>query len=135
MKRRYCQVREGRAHRRRQSASVAQEEKGLGDGWGEGEEKRLEDAFIEDGAKRLEAASTLGEEGAKRLEAASTLEGDKRLEAASTLAAHQAPRVLWRRNSTMYGSVKSWVTAEISSAPIFTSERLTWSFFLLCQNW
>jgi len=50
-------------------------------------------------------------------------------------ASPPAPSVLWRRNSTMYGSVKSCVTAAISSAPILTSERLTSSFFLLCQNW
>ena len=35
----------------------------------------------------------------------------------------------------MYGSVKSWVTAGNSSAPILTSKRLISSFILLCQNW
>ena len=35
----------------------------------------------------------------------------------------------------MYGSVKSWVTAGSSSAPILVSERFTSSFLLDCQNW
>ena len=35
----------------------------------------------------------------------------------------------------MYGSVKSWVTAGSSSAPILTPDRLTASFLLDCQNW
>ena len=35
----------------------------------------------------------------------------------------------------MYGSVKSWVTAGSSSAPIFTSDLLTSSLLSACQNW
>ena len=34
----------------------------------------------------------------------------------------------------MYGSVKSWVTAGSSPAPILTSERFTSAFFRDCQN-
>ncbi len=35
---------------------------------------------------------------------------------------------------TIYGSVKSCVTAGSSRAPILTSDALTSSFFLACQN-
>ena len=47
---------------------------------------------------------------------------------------HQAPKELCNKNSTMYGSVKSCVTAGSSFGPIRTSEALMRSLLSACQN-
>lgn len=50
-------------------------------------------------------------------------------------AAHHAPNPLSNKKLTMYGSVKSWVTAGSSRAPILTSALLMRSLLSACQNW
>ena len=70
---------------------------------------------------------------ALRRSSASSLE-TRRSSSVRRRAAHQAPKVLSRRKATMYGSVKSWVTAGSSSAPILSPERFTSSFFLTART-
>ena len=65
-------------------------------------------------SRRGRSAGTPSSRPAARASAAVRLPSWRSLRplAASFLPAHHAPSVLWSRNSTMYGSVKSCVTAE-----------------------